>query len=189
MCGQDRKSNVRPSRFDNGRVPFPTEGWSLHVSTVSRRAALEPGDVGSLFPPEPGSICSRPTPVVPASEELKALGTRSHPPRISDHAPRPSSRPTLSFELGPDAGAALDAELAAPQPETLARRESPTRPDLPMPSLPPPRGPKRSRVRSLLSKLLFVTLFAGVTWLFGLAAKKKLEASGVPVSAWLASLR
>jgi hypothetical protein len=124
-------------------------------------------------------MCSRPTPVVPASEELKALGTRSLPPGTGDSDPRPSSRPTLSFEL--------DAQLA-PATEQFSREEHPTRPDLPS-SRPPRAAPRRSRARAIVAKLLFVTLFAGVASLFGVVAKKKLEASGVPVNEWFASLR
>jgi hypothetical protein len=44
---------------------------------------------------------------------------------------------------------------------------------------PPREAPRRgSRVRRIIAKLLFVTLFAGVAALLGLALKKKLEASG-----------
>ena len=126
----------------------------------SRRPAPHTLDSDSVFPPEPGSFCSRPTPVVPATEELRAMGTRSHPPNEGD-APRPSSRPTASF--GPAAGAEQDFWQAAPGPNAQ--------------SLAPQTRPRpRSRSRALVAKLLFLTLFGGIATLLGYAVKKKLDA-------------
>jgi hypothetical protein len=126
----------------------------------SRRPAPQTLDSDSVFPPEPGSFCSKPTPVVPASEELRAMGTRSHPPN-EDGAPRPSSRPTASF--GPAANAEQAFWQAAPAPDAR--------------SLPPEIRPRsRSRSRAVFSKLLFLMLFGGIATLLGYAVKKKLDA-------------
>jgi len=131
----------------------------------SRRAALERPDSDSLFPPEEaGSFNSRATPLVPASEELRALGTRSLPPDLNELLPSASSRPTASF--GPA------AELAHEFYERARKTEAP--------SLAPVIAPRvrRSRGRAVAAKLLFVTLFAAVATLLGFALKKKLDASG-----------
>jgi hypothetical protein len=125
-----------------------------------RRPAPQTLDSDSVFPPEPSSFCSRPTPVVPASEELRAMGTRSHPPSEGG-APRPSSRPTASF--GPAANVEQDFWQAGPGPNAQ--------------SLPPATRPRpRSRARAIFSKLLFLTLFGGISTLLGYAVKKKLDA-------------
>jgi hypothetical protein len=88
------------------------------------------------------------------------MGTRSHPPSEGG-APRPSSRPTASF--GPAANVEQDFWQAAPGPTAQ--------------SLPPETRPRpRSRTRSIVSKLLFLTLFGGIATLFGYAVKKKLDA-------------
>jgi hypothetical protein len=42
-------------------------------------------------------------------------------------------------------------------------------------SVPFEGGPRRSRARSIVAKLLFITLFASVATLLGFALKKKLE--------------
>ncbi|HEX6274410.1 MAG TPA: hypothetical protein VFZ53_15315 [Polyangiaceae bacterium] len=142
----------------------------------SHRAALERIESDSIFPPEEaGSICTRPTPLVPASDELRTLGTRSHPPEHGRTTLRPSARPTASFGLA--------SELALlgpvdPLPDLAPNRE--LAPVLDVASFPPPLrvAPRRSRARAIVSKLLFATLFAGVATLFGLALKKKLDTSG-----------
>jgi hypothetical protein len=131
---------------------------------------------------------------VPASEELRSLGTRSHPPD-GDAELRPSSRPTLSFELGTNAELpSVDVEPASAD-ALLAPRSQPA-PTIVVhealdsfspgwealgsvapSSLPPARPRRRSRARTVLSRLLFATLLAGVAALCGLAAKKKFDAA------------
>ena len=66
--------------------------------TQSRhRGSAQPVSDSAFPPSEPPSFLSRPTPVVPASEELRALGARSLPPDLGSLVPSPSSRPTASF--------------------------------------------------------------------------------------------
>jgi hypothetical protein len=77
---------------------------------------------------------------------------------------RPSSRPTASFGRASD----LPKEFFEPALEHAESSLAPT--------LDP--GPRRSRTR--LSIFLFVTLFAAVAALLGLAVKKKLEVSERP---------
>jgi hypothetical protein len=153
----------------NGVALWPRKGYGPSagpsrspVNQHSRRAALEPSDSDSLFPPEEaGSFCARPTPVVPASEELRVLGTRSRPPDSHDGLLRPSARPTASF--GPAADLAHEFYESPPQHHAS--------------SLAPPIAPRahRSRGREIAAKLLFVTLFAAVATLLGFAVKKKLD--------------
>jgi len=173
----------------NGTGVLPRKGdapWSgcseRSVGQHSHRAALERIESDSIFPPEEAaSFCTRPTPVVPASEELRTLGTRSHPPEHGRTTLRPSARPTASFGLASELALIVPAD---PLPDLAPNRElEPVLefgPVLDVASFPPPlrAAPRRSRVRAIVSKLLFATLFAGVATLFGLALKKKLDTSG-----------
>ncbi|HEX6765410.1 MAG TPA: hypothetical protein VF103_08035 [Polyangiaceae bacterium] len=104
--------------------------------------------------------------MVPPSEELRNLGTRSVPPEVSGAmlrpSSRPSSRPTASF--GP------------PPKFEQAFYDAP--PQAPLTSFPPleKRRRPRSRARSIVAKVLFAILFAGVATLLGLALAKKFAA-------------
>lgn len=165
-----------------------------------RRTAPQQFDSDSVFPPsEPSSLGSRPTPIVPASEELRALGKRSHPPggvhghppalvvdseppEVIVHSeppsegegPRPSSRPTASF------GPAARPESAAPSaPGEQQFWQAAPQPNVL--SLPPEVLPQRprSRARAIFSKVLFVMLFGGIATLLGYAVKKKIDAGSL----------
>jgi hypothetical protein len=151
-------------------------------------------DEQSLFPPdEPPSICTRPTPLVPARRDL--LGFRSDSLRpgfngsSSAPAPSPSSRPTLTPEdLG--ISSPLDSAVAAsgslaPAFEPNAPPVEPSAPPLveigPLVSLEPaalsssePVRPERPRWRVIFARVLFTVLFGCVAALLAYAFRAQL---------------
>jgi len=74
-----------------------------------------------------------------------------------------SQRPTASFR--PSANGTEDAFFSARQ-----KSHAPGLPSLPA----PPLRPKPSRARSMLSKLLFATLFGGISMLLGYALLQRM---------------
>jgi hypothetical protein len=148
----------------------------------------------SVFPPEEApSVNSRPTPLVPASQELRALGMRSHPPALDSREAREMmiTRPDgLAHSEPPDVVISVPPSLPAGGERPSSRPTAsfgPARhaenaffeataapPNVQ--SLPPVGRPRhRSRARAIFAKVLFVTIFAGVATLLGFAIKKKLE--------------
>jgi hypothetical protein len=128
---------------------------------------------------EPATISSRPTlaeaptissdaiELAPPPASLKPIAEAppaSFPP--NEAATRASARPTDSFGPAPNEKAFFDS---APGPA--------------VPSVEPPPSRKlrpRSRARSVFAKVLFVTMFAGVAALLGLALKTKFDSGPRP---------
>jgi len=172
------------------------------VNQQSRRVRLGL-ESDSVFPPEEGpSLNSRPTPLVPASAELRSLGTRSHPPAVLRshppavahddpremqitqpdglaHGKRPeavTTEPPSPWADGQRPSARPTASFGpARNPEQDFFEAAPGPPKLS--SLPPVRGrPKpRSHARAIFARVLFVMIFAGMATLLVVAIKKKLE--------------
>ena len=160
----------------------------------SRRVRLEGLESESEFPPEAPSINTRPTPLVPASQELRILGMRSQPPGLDSREAREMmiTRPDgLAHSEPPDVVISVPPSLPADGPRPSSRPTAsygPARhaeqeffeaaagpPNVR--SLAPEVGrPRpRSRARAIFARVLFLTIFAGVATLLGFAIKKKLE--------------
>jgi hypothetical protein len=157
------------------------------MSDDSQQARARSEPVRSFFPPsEPSSFCSRPTPVVPASDDLRDFGFELVAQESSGPHPiaTPSSRPTVGpGELEAYTPPASDrptlshdeiftemlerAMVGAP----LASSPLPAEPE-PMPSLAP--GLPRQRGRILLSRALFTLLFGAVVALLGYAFQPRI---------------
>src|SRR6187399_3250978 len=92
------------------------------MSDESQQARNRGEATSSFFPPEAPSYCSRPTPVVPASPDLRSFGRESLDMEGSGPRaiPTPSSRPTVGpGELEPVRVIASDRPTVAPD-EVLA---------------------------------------------------------------------
>lgn len=150
------------------------------MSDESQQARAQP--VASFFPPEAPSFCSRPTPVVPANDDLRGFsgefpaeesGTRS--------MASPSSRPT--FAPGELEAHALISSSRSSLPEDviaeMLHRASvgpSVRPLDPPESEAPPFVPVNPRRRGA-ARVLFAVLFGGAVALFGYAFQPRVAAA------------
>src|SRR5688572_5578416 len=134
----------------------------------------------SFFPAEAPSFCSKPTPLVPARDDLRTFDLEAARAEASGLQPipagSPSSRPTYvpdepleaMFESGPVVSVQGPSSLEAPSAPDWESKP-PTIPS-------PPRTPSvelrspaelvghsaRGRGRTLFARVLFVLLFSGV---------------------------
>ena len=152
------------------------------MSDASQQARV--GSVASFFPPEAPSFCSRPTPVVPASNDLRGF-SGEYP--VAENGERslvsPSSRPTLA----PDEVEALALISASrdslPHEEIMAEMMHmasvgpSVRPleHAEIEALPPlvPSNPRRRNA----ARVLFAVLFGGALALFGYAFQPRISAA------------
>lgn len=156
------------------------------MSDESQQARKRAEATPSFFPAdEAPSYCSRPTPVVPANDDLRSFG-REGVVDAEGSGPRaigtPSSRPTVGpGELEPVRVIASDRPTVAPD-EVLAEifERATIGTPIPAPGLEPPNvtaPPKmtpRGRRRALASYALFGVLFGGVLGLLGYAMRPRL---------------
>ena len=146
------------------------------------RARIEPAS--SFFPPAEGpSFCSRPTPVVPASEDLRGFGGEhfQQEPSGARAIVTPSSRPTM----GPGTLEAY-APISSDRPtlshdQVMAEMIERATVGTPIPRLPlPPElaavAPRR-RGRKLVARALFTVLFGGALALLGYAFQPRIVAA------------
>jgi len=172
------------------------------LNQKSLRVRLEGLDSDSVFPPdEAPSLNSRPTPIVPASEELRTLGMRSEPPGLAGREAREMmiTQPDgLAHSHRPEAHSHRPEMVATEPPSPPGDGQRPSA--RPTASFGPARaaeqdffeaapGPSsyrslapaalrprpRSRGRAIFARVLFVMIFAGIATLLGVAIKKKLE--------------
>lgn len=138
----------------------------------------------SFFPAaEAPSFCSRPTPVVPANDDLRSFGSLDAEGSGPRAIATPSSRPTVGpGELEPVRVIASDRPTVAPD-EVLAQifERATIGTPVPAPAVSPPdvtvaptATPRRSRGRALAARALFTVLFGGVLGLLGYAVRPQL---------------
>src|SRR5688572_21562821 len=137
---------------------------------------------------EPPSFCSRPTPVIPAPEDLRQYRSESSRPTAFDGirpvSARPSSRPTLAPNQVEEPPAPSLVAPVIPAPEEPGARASQEAPSIEIGqavTLEPEarydselRSATTPPLRRLLARTLFVFLFAGVSGLLGYAYKTQL---------------
>jgi hypothetical protein len=143
----------------------------------------------SFFPDaEAPSYCSRPTPVVPPSDDLRSFGREASDVDGSGLIATPSSRPTAGpGELEPVMAIASDRPTFAPDQVLAEMIERATigtpipPPDVTPPTVTPPTAtstsmvvPRRGRGRAWGAYALFTVLFSGVLALLGYALRPTL---------------
>lgn len=156
------------------------------MSDDSQQARIRAEAAWSFFPPaESPSFNSRPTPVVPASEDLRGLEGEHfvHAPSGERPVVTPSSRPTVGpgeleayTPISSDRPTLSHDEIFA---EMIERATVAT--PLPRPPLTPelelePVLP-RSRARTFVARALFTLLFGGVLALLGYAFQPRIAAA------------
>lgn len=152
------------------------------MSDASRQARAEP--VASLFPPEEASsFCSRPTPVVPPSEDLRGF-SGEYPIETSGERvlASPSSRPTLAPDEA-EALALISSSRSSIAPDELmaemlhyASVGPSVRPLEHAVSEAPPFVHPNPRRRGA-ARVLFAVLFGGAIALFGYAFQPRVAAT------------
>jgi hypothetical protein len=146
----------------------------------------------SFFPAEAPSFCSKPTPIVPARDDLRTFDLEAARAEASGLQPipvgSPSSRPTYVpdepmeaiLESGPIVSVQGPSVLEVPsapdwesKPPTIP--SAPRTPSLEFHSPPEPvERSSRGSGRTLFARILFVLLFSGVASLLGYAFKPQL---------------
>ncbi len=152
------------------------------MSDASQQARAR--SVASFFPPEAPSFCSRPTPVVPASDDLRGF-SGEYPIEARDERTlgNPSSRPTLAPDevealalisatrdsLPHEAIMAEMMQMASvgPSVRPLEHEEA---------EAPAPLVPVNPRRRNA-ARVLFAVLFGAALTLFGYAFQPRISAA------------